>query len=131
MNHILSDKLFGFRKGISTTDSMFSLLIYIYKNINLYEDMICLFYMTKACDCIDHEILAKKLIEIGINDNSLSWIISFMNDRSQITSIKYTVRINVLKTCKSEKVDTEIPQGSNLGPVLFLLYINDLLEEIT
>ena len=78
----------------------------------------------KAFDTVDHNILVKKLDHYGIRGVSNSWFKSYLNNRKQYVSINgFNSELNDIKC--------GVPQGSVLGPLLFLLYINDLHASIT
>ena len=74
---------------------------------------------SKAFDTVDHDILLFKLSHYGIRDNALLWFKSYLSNRNQF--VTYDGVRSSLKTIKCG-----VPQGSILGPLLFLIYINDL-----
>ena len=74
---------------------------------------------SKAFDTIDHDILSSKLYRYGIRGNPLRWFENYLYNRNQVVKIGDTIS-------SSQTIVCGIPQGSTLGPLLFLLYINDL-----
>ena len=74
---------------------------------------------SKAFDTVDHDILLTKLYHYGIRGNALQWFKSYMSERKQF--VTYNGTSSSMKT-----ICCGVPQGSILGPILFLLYINDL-----
>ena len=77
----------------------------------------------KAFDSVPHMRLLKKIYHLGISGNTYKWIKNFLTDRQQLVTVNG-------KSSQWSKVTSGIPQGSVLGPVLFILYINDLQSKV-
>ncbi len=75
--------------------------------------------LRKAFDTLDHKILIEKLKLYGITGGAIKWFMSYLEKRYQIC------KVNNAKSSK-KLIQCGVPQGSNLGPLLFSLYVNDL-----
>ena len=80
--------------------------------------------LSKAFDTIDHKILLRKLMHYGVRGLPLEWFSGYLNDRAQ-----QVVCNNQLSDIL--KIKCGVPQGSILGPLLFLIYVNDFCRCIT
>ena len=79
--------------------------------------------LSAAFDTLDHTIMKNRLIEIGINGMALDWLVSYFSNRTfAVEADKYISSI--------KSINTGIPQGSVLGPILFLIYIAPLTNII-
>ena len=77
--------------------------------------------LKKAFDTVNHCLLIEKLKHIGIKDNTLNWFISYLSNRSQVVSINSSLS-------DSKYIDIGVPQGSILGPLLFIIFVNSLAD---
>ena len=119
-HEILSKTQFGFRKKMGTETALLNYIDHIQNELNNNKYTISVFMdLSKAFDVIDHKILEHKLSHYGFRGKFLEFLLSFIKDR------KYFVHING-QSSETKTVNTGVPQGSTLGPLLFLLYINDM-----
>lgn len=125
---LLNEYQYGFREKLSTSDAI---LRFTENTLECFEkgmysaSLFC--DLSKAFDCVSHNILLRKLQKFYFNDKSLMLISSYLENRRQSVRIEGEMSSELC-------ISAGVPQGSILGPVLFLMYINDLpnaFEKIT
>ena len=119
---ILTPSQFGFRKCHSTNHAMINLLETTLtaldnglKTGGVYLDV------SKAFDVVSHRILLRKLEYYGVRANALMWFESYLTNRTQYVSVKN-------KKSKSYTTSWGVPQGGTLAPILFILFMNDIVN---
>lgn len=117
---LLNAEQYGFRKNKSTSLALIDFTNSVFNAMNNGNSVLGIFLdFSKAFDTIDHHILLTKLSGLNFNQTSIQLLKSYLTNRKQVTVINEAVST-------SKDINCGIPQGSILGPTLFLIYINDL-----
>ena len=117
---LLYNSQYGYRQGHSTETACLELIDKLHQQLENNQRPLCVFIdLSKAFDTLNHTILLSKLRYYGLDEHAISWFKSYLSNRKQFVQID-DIKSNV------KNIETGVPQGSTLGPLLFIIYMNDI-----
>ena len=122
---LITNQQYGFRKGRSTIQATTNLLNHINVNLNNRKVTLALYIdFKKAFDCLQYSVLLEKLPLLGMHQQVISWISEYLTNRTQSTFANNT-------SSSHKAIRQGVPQGSILGPLLYIIYANDIAQKLT
>ena len=120
-NNLFLNSQYGFRKKHSTENDALEFVDRIAKDLEVKKVPLSVFVdLSKAFDTLDHRILLKKLKYYGIKGTAFKWFESYLSNRQQTVNYDGTLSVKL-------NLSTSVPQGSIIGPLLFIIYMNDIV----
>ena len=124
-NQLLSDHQYGFRRNRLTLHAVTQVVNHVSLNLNKKINTVAIFIdFKKAFDCLQFPVLIEKLVKLNLHHNTVAWLKDYLTERTQ-----NTIAINICSP--TAEITQGVPHGSILGPLLYIIYANDIQDIIT
>lgn len=121
-NKVISDLQFGFREGVGTEDAIYHVTKFVYNSLDKNKKPLAIFIdLAKAFDTVSHDLLLEKLHSYGVRGVANDFFCAYLTGRQQRVKVNNELSDSRVVTCG-------VPQGTVLGPILFSVYMNELLN---